>query len=203
MAFVLVERGQRAERGDGRAMQDVVGVPAPDPRHPPLVAEHRVKTAGVGPGEDEGPEFLGEGIGAQLRQRSVVTRPEHPPPRLAFGAELLHQEPRVPVEAESRHGALWPRGHRSLLEDDPSALRQVHQDAKTVEREDQELAPAADRLQGQAFEVLGRGGHRLQRKRLPARRAPILSARAWTSGSSGIEPSVEARFAQGSDGGSR
>ena len=104
------------------------------------------------------------GLGAEGRQRSVVTRSEHPPGRLALPAVLADQHRRAVVEAEPHHAALRAGGLGGGLDVEPAGLGQVDEDAHAVvEGDHQVLAPPPDAGDGASDERRRLRLHRLER----------------------------------------
>ena len=157
-------RPQRPQAGEGRDLGVVEGVVGVAPAH----AGHRalVPEDGVHP-----PAVLRRAAAAPGTRRcrararawpvAVVARRQHPPARLALGAELLEQEGDV-VEPQAEERALDLRRLGRLLDVDAPALREVDEHAvAAAERPHEELAPPADPLDG-APHQRRRVGHGLQ-----------------------------------------
>src|SRR5439155_24127039 len=139
-SFVRVERRERTKRRELGAMQDVVTVPAADAGDATLVAQHGVQLPAVRAVRDQLAELVGGRLGTELRERPVITFGEHPPPGLALGAELLHEQPGLAVESKPNQRAPGLRRGWRFLEDEPPALGEMDEEAQRVQLEDQELA---------------------------------------------------------------
>ncbi len=110
---------------------------------------------------------LGELIGVRLRAETLdgtdLALADDPPPRLAFGAVLAHQQRDVVVEPQPDDAALASAGRLGrLLDVEATGLREVHEDARAAEVEDQVLAPPAGARERPADERLRRRVERLQ-----------------------------------------
>ena len=110
-------------------MQDVVGVPPADTGDRALIAEDRVDAPGIVAGTDDVGELIGEHLGAEAVERSGVVGRQHPPTRLALGAELAHEHRLLAREAPPHDGALRLGALGRLLEVDAAGLREVEHDA--------------------------------------------------------------------------
>ena len=157
-------------------MQDVVTVPAADARDAALIAQHGVQLPAIRAVRDQLRELLGGRLGAELRQRAVVALGEHPPPRLALGAELLHEQPGLAVEPKPDERAPGLRRGRRFLEDEPPALGEMDEQAQRVQLEDQELAAPGGLGERASLEVLRAGRHGLERRERQRGRADEAGA---------------------------
>ena len=152
---------------DPRPVEDVVGIAPADAGHGLLVAEQGVHPAAVVAGHHHGLELVRQRLRAEGGQRPVVTGRQHPPPRLALGAELLHQHGRAALEPQPHHAELGPGGLGRVLEVDPSTLGQVYEQAvPAVELEDDELPAPAHGVEAAADQLLGGHLERLQPREL-------------------------------------
>ena len=163
----LVELRELRRRGELRSMQDVVAVAAPDAGDRPLVAQDRVHATVVRGRQQERIGLVAEHLGAELRQRPVVTRREHPPPRLALLAELFHQDRRTIVEAEPHDRASGLGRLRRRLDVDAAALGQVDQHPAPVFQLHHDVLPEARHASDdRAGEIRRARRDRLQRREL-------------------------------------
>src|SRR4029453_12775283 len=136
---------ERRERGVGRQLrspQRVVRVSAADARHGALIAQQRVHPAAVLAVEDELGELVGVRLGSETLDGTDLALADHPPPRFALRAVLAHQQRDVVIEPEPYDAALAAaRRLGRLLDVEATGLREVYEDARAAELEDQVLAP--------------------------------------------------------------
>ena len=160
------ERLQRRVRRELGPVQRVVGVAATDAGDRALVAEDRVHApAVVGRCGATAANSSLVDLGTEPRERAVVAGREHPPARLALGAELAHQHRLVAGELPAHHRPLRLRALRRLLEVDAAGLREVEHDAALGCAENSSshvLRPPADAGERAPTSVVGRRHRRLQ-----------------------------------------
>jgi hypothetical protein len=169
LALVVGEARQRGVGREPGPVQDVVGVAPAHTGHRALVAQDRVDAPGVVARADDVGELVGARLGAQALQRPRVAGSQDPPARLALRAELLDEHARAPGESQPHDTVLGSSRLGRILHVDPTALGEVHEQARALlpgELEDQVLAAMADRRERMAHEHLGRGVIGLQRGEL-------------------------------------
>ena len=149
-----------------------------DTGHRALVAKDRVDPPGIVARTDDVGELVGQHLGAEAVERSRIVGLQHPPARLALGAELLHEHARTTVEAQPHHAVLGLRRLGRVLQVDPPALGQVDEQpqdgsapapanskTRNLPRRPTSTSVAAD-------ECLGRGVVGLQTPRTGGRSRP-------------------------------
>src|SRR6266576_3448902 len=138
-------------------VEDVVAVAAADAGDDALVAQNGVHPSLAVAGTDELGELVGVGLRPEALERAFVTRLEHPPRRLALGAELLDQHVGATVEPQTDDSALGSGALGLLLDVDPSALGEMDDYPRPTGQIEQEvLAAPADLLDGLAHPRVGR-----------------------------------------------